>query len=273
MPRSPAFVSASWRMTSSGISSVGTFVASAPSSARRMAAISAIQSSSPVARNRSPAATLAVIARTWSAATSRTSTTSRPMRGTPGISPRSIRPITCTEPRLAVVRIGPNTAPGRIVVRPVLPVAGPDEVPRGALGQRLRAPVRRQLVVVQVGPQRLVGDAVGGVRRRARRVRRRCHHHPFDTCGQRRADDTTGAAERRHDQCVVVTVGGCAERRGDVQHEPASVDRSSPALVGGEVGDAERQSLARIDLRDDRGAHAVGLCRVAHGGAHVEPRP
>jgi len=79
--------------------------------------MSRIQMNSPVARNRCPAAAGETIASMCTSAKSRTSTTSKPIRGVPGILPCTIRATMPTEPMVLVVRIGPKTAPGRIVAR------------------------------------------------------------------------------------------------------------------------------------------------------------
>ncbi|MEU9449934.1 hypothetical protein [Streptomyces sp. NPDC048277] len=52
---------------------------------------------------------------------SRTSTTSGPIRGTPGIAPESIRATIPTEPAVSAVSTGPNTAPGSTVAGSVGP--------------------------------------------------------------------------------------------------------------------------------------------------------
>jgi hypothetical protein len=99
------------RTTKWGRLRVGTLRAGVPRLLRCTRAMSAIHRNSPVARNRSPGAAGAVIART-----SRTSTTSSPMRGVPGMSPRSGRLMTWAEPKVSRESRGPNTAPDRIVV-------------------------------------------------------------------------------------------------------------------------------------------------------------
>lgn len=141
-------------------------------------------------------------------------------------------------------------------------------VPGGALRERLGTAVRDQRRVVRVGPQGLVGDALGGVRRRARRVRRRRHHHaPYARSG-RRPQDAQGAVARRGDEGLRV-IGGGAQRGGDVQDVIDALHRRVPAVVRSEVGDRETEAPRRVDLGGDGLGDETLSLRAAHRGPYV----
>src|SRR5215813_1094939 len=191
------------RNTRSGSCRVDTFLPSAPSPARSVRAMSRIQTNSPVARNRCPAASGEVMARMWMSARSRTSTTSRPIRGVPGMLPRTIRAMIPTEPMLLVLRIGPNGARQYGGQRGQTFVAG-HILPGRLLRKRLGPSVGDECRVVRIGPQGLVGDPLVGVGRRAGGVRRRRDHNSLDAGRDRRSEDPEGAVPRGYDQLVGV---------------------------------------------------------------------
>ncbi len=68
------------------------------------------------------------------------------------------------------------------------------------------------------------------------------------------------ALARRNDEIVFVLWRPWWKRRCNVQHVLRALDGSCPTVVAHQVGRVERQSVLRIDLRCNRGAH-LGLSR------------
>ena len=172
---------------------------------------------------------------------------------------------------VVVVQDGADDRPG-LDRRQALLVAGLlDQVPGGALGDRLRAGVGGLRGVVAVGPvglgvgaglARLVGRAGGGDRGG--------HHDPLGAGLQRHAQHPQRPVAGGDDEVVRVVGLHRRERRGDVQDVAAVRDRRRPALVGGEVGDDHLERVAAVGAGLGQGRPQSRLAlQVADGGADV----
>jgi hypothetical protein len=218
---------------------------------------------------RCPAASGAVIAATWALATSRTSTTAKPMSGQPGSS-RFIS-LRTTSPRRAEVgrqhRAEHQARVDRDQLDPLIGRQRLDEVPRGALGDGLALLVRadrgRQLrpVALVVGAAAVARVAV------QHRGDRRGQHDAAHPLGDRRPQHPERAVAGRHDQLVGVLGRPRRQRRRHVQHEAAAAARLAPAVVRGQLGLDQRQPVAHRDLGADHAADLVGALERAHGTA------
>ena len=132
------------------------------------------------------------------------------------------------------------------------------ERPSRPFGDRLGPAVGREVRVVGVRPQRLVGDAVVGVRRRARGVGRRRQHDPIDARRRRGAEH----AERPSRAGTISASGSSGSSRpsgeATCSTKLASGDRVGPAVIGREIG-------------DDAGVDRRGRSRWPPPPAHCPP--